>query len=100
MLERNGNTVTSPNPAPFKKVYLIDLEEVADGGVARKLELVDLMKLAGLHPVGCLIEICSQHLHSPVEPPSERLGRPIPEALEHLEAMERLLAVYRRAVGA
>lgn len=46
VLERNGSTVTSPNPAPFKKVYLIDIEAVADGGVARKLELVDLMKLA------------------------------------------------------
>jgi hypothetical protein len=46
VLERNGSTVTSPTPAPFKKVYLIDLEDVADGGVARKLELVDLMKLA------------------------------------------------------
>jgi hypothetical protein len=46
VLERNGSTVTAPNPAPFKKVYLIDLENVAEGGVARKLELVDLMKLA------------------------------------------------------
>jgi hypothetical protein len=46
VLERNGSTLTSPNPAPFKKVYLIDLEDVADGGVARKTELVDLMKLA------------------------------------------------------
>lgn len=46
VLERNGSTVTSPNPPPFKKVYLIDIEAVADGGVARKLELVDLMKLA------------------------------------------------------
>ena len=49
VLERNGNTATSSNPAPFKKVYLIDLEDVADGGVARKLELVDLMKLADPH---------------------------------------------------
>src|SRR5262245_23440117 len=46
VLERNGSTVTAPNPAPFKKVYLIDIEGVADGGVARKMELVDLMKLA------------------------------------------------------
>ncbi|HEY0819426.1 MAG TPA: esterase-like activity of phytase family protein [Rhizobacter sp.] len=49
VLERNGNTLTSPNPAPFKKVYLIDLEDVAAGGVARKLELADLMKLADPH---------------------------------------------------
>lgn len=49
VLERNGNTATSPNPAPFKKVYLIDLEDVSTGGVVRKLELVDLMKLADPH---------------------------------------------------
>jgi hypothetical protein len=46
VLERNGNTTTNPTPAPFKKVYLIDIEDVAAGGVARKTELVDLMKLA------------------------------------------------------
>jgi hypothetical protein len=46
VLERNSSTATAPNPAPFKKVYLVDIEDVADGGVARKLELVDLMKLA------------------------------------------------------
>jgi hypothetical protein len=48
VLERNGSTATSPTtaPAPFKKVYLIDLEDVADGGIVRKLELVDLMNLA------------------------------------------------------
>ena len=46
VLERNGSTATSPIPTPFKKVYLIDIEDVADGGVARKMELVDLMNLA------------------------------------------------------
>jgi hypothetical protein len=46
VLERNGSTATTPPPAPFKKVYLIDIEDVADGGVARKMELVDLMQLA------------------------------------------------------
>lgn len=46
VLERNGATATSTGAAPFKKVFLIDLENVADGGVARKLELVDLMRLA------------------------------------------------------
>jgi hypothetical protein len=49
VLERNGNTATAANPTPFKKVFLIDLEAVADGGVARKLELVDLMTLADPH---------------------------------------------------
>jgi hypothetical protein len=46
VLERNGSTATAPNPTPFKKVYLIDIEDVASGGVARKMELVDLMTLA------------------------------------------------------
>ena len=46
VLERNGSTATAPTPAPFKKVYLIDIEDVPDGGVARKMELVDLMNLA------------------------------------------------------
>lgn len=46
VLERNGSTATAPIPTPFKKVYLIDIEDVADGGVARKMELVDLMNLA------------------------------------------------------
>jgi hypothetical protein len=49
VLERNSSTATASNPAPFKKVYLIDIEAVADGGVARKIELVDLMKLADPH---------------------------------------------------
>jgi hypothetical protein len=49
VLERNGGTATTPNQVPFKKVYLIDIEDVDAGGVARKLELVDLMKLADPH---------------------------------------------------
>jgi serine/threonine-protein kinase len=31
-----------------------------------------------------LLEVCSRHLHSPPERPSERLGRPLPIALESL----------------
>jgi hypothetical protein len=46
VLERNGNTATNPGAGPFKKVYLIDLNDVDAGGVVRKLELVDLMNLA------------------------------------------------------
>lgn len=46
VLERNGNTATSANPAPFKKVFLIDLKGVPNGGTVRKTELVDLMNLA------------------------------------------------------
>jgi hypothetical protein len=49
VLDRNGGTATTPNVVPFKKVYLVDIEDVADGGAARKLELVDLMNLADPH---------------------------------------------------
>ncbi len=31
---------------------------------------------------GTVIEICGHHLHTPPTPPSERLGRPLPDALE------------------
>jgi serine/threonine-protein kinase len=40
-----------------------------------------------------LIEICSHHLHTPVERPSERLGRPIREDLE--QVLVRCLAKSR-----
>jgi hypothetical protein len=46
VLERNNGTATTPALAPFKKVFLIDLENVPAGGTARKTELVDLMNLA------------------------------------------------------
>ncbi|WP_341891372.1 esterase-like activity of phytase family protein [Variovorax sp. YR752] len=46
VLERNGGTATTPQTVPFKKVYLIDLEQVEAGGMVRKLELVDLMNVA------------------------------------------------------
>jgi hypothetical protein len=49
VLERNGGTATTPTLQPFKKVFLIDIEDVASGGVARKTELVDLMNLADPH---------------------------------------------------
>jgi serine/threonine protein kinase len=31
-----------------------------------------------------VVEICAHHLQSPVVPPSERLGKPLPPALEGL----------------
>lgn len=45
VIERNGETATT-NGVPFKRIYLIDLRRVTKGGVARKMELVDLMQLA------------------------------------------------------
>ncbi|MEZ4339486.1 MAG: serine/threonine-protein kinase [Sandaracinaceae bacterium] len=37
-----------------------------------------------------VVEVCSHHLHTPPEPPSARLGAPVPESLERL--VLRLLA--------
>lgn len=48
VIERNGGTATSA-PAPFKKLFLVDVSGVADGGMVRKTELVDLMNLADPH---------------------------------------------------
>ena len=45
VIERNGGTATSTTPA-FKKLYLVDISGVPNGGTARKHELVDLMNLA------------------------------------------------------
>ncbi len=48
VLERNSGTATRA-PAPFKKVYLIDIAGVASGGFVSKTELVDLMNLPDPH---------------------------------------------------
>jgi hypothetical protein len=42
--------------------------------------------LTGTHVFGgaTTVEVCSHHLHSLPEPPSERLGRPVPAGLERL----------------
>jgi hypothetical protein len=45
VIERNGGTATN-GTAPFKKLYLIDTEGIANGAVVTKTELVDLMNLA------------------------------------------------------
>jgi len=44
VIERNGATATGG--APFKKLYLSDIEGVSDGGPVEKTELVDLMNIA------------------------------------------------------
>lgn len=45
VIERNGGTATTAT-APFKRLYLIDLSGVANGGVVTKTELVDLINIA------------------------------------------------------
>lgn len=47
VIERNGATATSGTP--FKKIFLVDLRGVPNGGTARKTELVDLMNIDDPH---------------------------------------------------
>ena len=49
VLERNGATATTIGGTPFKKIYLIDIQGVANGGFVSKTELVDLMNIADPH---------------------------------------------------
>ena len=48
VIERNGGTATNAGK-PFKKLYLIDISGVANGGTVTKTELVDLMNIADPH---------------------------------------------------
>jgi hypothetical protein len=45
VIERNGATATGGG-TPFKKIFIADLNGVADGGLVKKTELVDLMNIA------------------------------------------------------
>ncbi|MBN8488511.1 MAG: esterase-like activity of phytase family protein [Burkholderiales bacterium] len=45
VIERNGATDTGGG-TPFKKLFLVDLDGVAPGGIVQKTELVDLMNVA------------------------------------------------------
>lgn len=44
VIERNGGTATSGTP--FKKIFMIDISNVASGELLEKAELVDLMNIA------------------------------------------------------
>ena len=46
VIERNGATATTSGAAPFKKLYLIDIEGIGNGSMVGKTELVDLMDIA------------------------------------------------------
>ena len=49
IIERNGDTATTVNGHPFKKIFLADTAGVANGGFVHKKELVDLMNIADPH---------------------------------------------------
>ncbi|MBC7938337.1 MAG: esterase-like activity of phytase family protein, partial [Chitinophagaceae bacterium] len=48
VIERNGSTATSPAgaPAPFKKIFRIDISQLDANGRVKKTEVVDLMNIA------------------------------------------------------
>lgn len=48
VIERNGNTATTPD-APFKRIFVIDLSKTDANGYVAKRELVDLMNIADPH---------------------------------------------------
>jgi hypothetical protein len=47
VIERNGATAT--NGTPFKKIFLADIKGIANGGIVKKTELVDLMNIDDPH---------------------------------------------------
>jgi hypothetical protein len=47
VIERNGSTATSGTP--FKKIFIADIKRVANGGFAKKTELVNLMNIQDPH---------------------------------------------------
>jgi hypothetical protein len=47
VIERNGGTATSGTP--FKKLFLIDIEGIGNGGPVTKTQLVDLMNIGDPH---------------------------------------------------
>jgi len=48
VIERSGNTATSVG-APYKRIFVIDLDRVDAAGFVQKTELVDLMNVADPH---------------------------------------------------
>ncbi|MFO0690057.1 MAG: esterase-like activity of phytase family protein [Myxococcota bacterium] len=48
VLERNGNTATTPG-APYKRIFVIDVDTVDANGFVQKTDLVDLMNVADPH---------------------------------------------------
>ncbi|HKO90808.1 MAG TPA: esterase-like activity of phytase family protein [Polyangiaceae bacterium] len=48
VIERNGNTATTAG-APYKRIFVVDLDRVDAAGFVQKTELVDLMSVADPH---------------------------------------------------
>lgn len=84
-------TATSPQVVTGTPLYIspeaLTHPERMDGRAdLYSLGAVAYYLLTGTHVFrgNTAVEVCSAHLHTPVEPPSERLGAPLPDALEEL----------------
>jgi serine/threonine-protein kinase len=90
-IETNDPSLTSTDAIAGTPLYMAPEAITDPTGIDARVDLYALggvayWLLTGTPPFegANLIEICSQHLHAPVEPPSERVGRPIPDALEQI----------------
>lgn len=90
-IETKDPSLSSADAIAGTPLYMAPESIIAPAGIDARVDLYALggvayWLLTGTPPFEgtSLIEICSQHLHAAVEPPSKRLGRPIPDALEQI----------------
>jgi eukaryotic-like serine/threonine-protein kinase len=88
-LERGGAALSRADVVQGTPLYLSPEAITAPNRVDARGDLyalgaVGYYMLTGQHVFSgaTLIEVCSHHLHTAPEPPSARLGRPVPPALE------------------
>jgi len=80
-----ANTITG-TPAYMSPEAIVGAEEVDARADLYALGAVAYFLLTGepVFPGDTVVEVCSEHLHTPPTPPSERLGKPIAADLERL----------------
>jgi serine/threonine-protein kinase len=90
-LERGGTALSRADLVQGTPLYLspeaITAPDKVDArGDLYALGAVGYYVLTGRHVFSgaTLVEVCSHHLHTAPEPPSARLGRPVPPALEQI----------------
>ncbi len=88
-LERGGAALSRADIVQGTPLYLSPEAITAPDRVDARGDLyalgaVGYYMLTGQHVFSgaTLVEVCSHHLHTPPDPPSARLGRPVPPALE------------------
>lgn len=83
-LTRDGIVTGTPQYMPPES--LTDPEQVDERSDLYSLGAVGYFLLTGTHLYDgkTTVEVCSHHLHTPAEPPSERLGREVSDDLEQL----------------